>query len=201
MMLDLLFRGELLVFFERGTLVPEYEKRAFSLSLNEISNPVKSSFGYHLIQLLERRGDKINTRHILKKIVPNNLDSLRALNEARSIYSLLEKNSIVFDSIALNFKNKNYGQSNVFGWTYNSNINDVFLKQIHFLEHGNFSFPFKSDNGFMILFLHEKELSKKPSLINSYSLIKDMALQKKMATSMERWLNVTKKEIYIKYYN
>ena len=53
----------------------------------------------------------------------------------------------------------------------------------------------------MILFLHEKDLSKKPSLINSYSLIRDMALQKKIAMSMERWLNVTKKEIYIKYYN
>ena len=49
----------------RGDFVPEYEKAAFLLKEGEISEPVRSQFGYHIIQLLERIGEKIHTRHIL----------------------------------------------------------------------------------------------------------------------------------------
>ena len=55
-------------FIQRGTLVPEYERVAFSLNKNEISAPIKTIFGYHLIQLLDKQGEKVRTRHILRFI-------------------------------------------------------------------------------------------------------------------------------------
>lgn len=52
-------------FFRRGELAPEYESTALGLRLGEISDPVESDFGLHMIQLLENKGTTYNTRHIL----------------------------------------------------------------------------------------------------------------------------------------
>ena len=61
-------------FVEKGKLVPEYEKVAQNLKPNEISEPVETPFGFHIIQLIEKRQNSINTKHILFKIGQSNED-------------------------------------------------------------------------------------------------------------------------------
>ena len=60
-------QGGELGFIEPGALVPEYEAAVAALKAGELTEPVRTKFGYHLIQLIERKGDRINTRHILVK--------------------------------------------------------------------------------------------------------------------------------------
>lgn len=69
----------------RGDFVPEFEGAAFKLKPGEISSPVESKFGYHLIQLIERRGDKIHTRHILIKPKVSETELQDAVNLLDSI--------------------------------------------------------------------------------------------------------------------
>ena len=59
-------KGGELGFVNRGDLVPEFERVAFRLKEGEVSEIVESQFGLHIIQLISRRGDQINVRHILK---------------------------------------------------------------------------------------------------------------------------------------
>ena len=59
--------GGELGFVGPGQLVPEYEKTVANLAPGELSEPVRTPFGYHLIQLIDRDGERFNTRHILIK--------------------------------------------------------------------------------------------------------------------------------------
>jgi len=101
--------GGNLGYMKRGTLVSEYEEVAFSLALNEISDPVLSPFGYHIIQLLDKKGENINTRHILRFLKPSNEDKKGTLEEMQKLYELTQYDPGLFDSLAqeIKFKYKN----------------------------------------------------------------------------------------------
>lgn len=88
-------RGGELGFMGRGELVPEYANVAFNLQdPNKISKIVESEFGYHIIQLIEKRGDRINTRHILLKPKVEETE--------------LEEALLRLDSVADNIRNGKY---------------------------------------------------------------------------------------------
>jgi len=189
-------------FIQRGTLVPEYEKVAFSLNKNDISLPIKTVFGYHLIQLLDKQGEKVRTRHILRVLNKSIEDDLFTLDSINLILNEIKTNPQLFDSIALKLQQSNNNESGVFGWSFNSDISNNYLSLIDTLGVGEYnSTPLKGEGGYYVLMVHDKELSVFPTLKNSWELLSDFALQKKVSVEMDRWLNVIKKNIYIEYYN
>ncbi len=70
--------GGELGWFDKGKLMPEYEKAAYALTTNEISQPIETPFGFHVIQLIDKRKDAVNTRHILIKVGQSGEDTQRA---------------------------------------------------------------------------------------------------------------------------
>jgi peptidyl-prolyl cis-trans isomerase SurA len=100
-------KGGDLGFAVRGTFVPEFEAIAYTLEPGEISDPVETEFGYHILELIERRGNKIHMRHILvrpditdadRELAQSNLDSLRQLiidtSSGANFFKLVKENSI-----------------------------------------------------------------------------------------------------------
>ena len=188
-------------YIQRGTLVKEYEKTAFQLDVGEISDPILSPFGYHLILLVDKKGEKIHTKHILKTIKPGKEDKLSAQKKLKNIFSYLEKNPSSFDSIAINFSNKDNNLSNVYKITYINEIEEYIVNELETMKENSISLPIEKEDRYQLIKLYIKKEEKNPSLINSWTLLKNLTYQEKVIKELEKLLNVYKKDIYIKYYN
>jgi peptidyl-prolyl cis-trans isomerase SurA len=78
-------------FGDRNMYAKEYTANAFKLKAGEISPVFESQFGYHFLQVIERRGEQVHTRHILITPPPTPASLLRAKEKADSIYTLILK--------------------------------------------------------------------------------------------------------------
>ncbi len=89
----------------RGMMVPQFESTAFSLKEGEISNVFETDYGYHIIQLLERKGDDYSCRHIL--MIPEfNRQSLSdASTKIEECYQKLKQNQITWDEAVMSYSN------------------------------------------------------------------------------------------------
>lgn len=94
-------KGGELGFMGKGQLVPEYANVAFNLQdPKKVSKIVESEFGFHIIQLIEKRGDRINTRHILLKPKVSDKELSEACAKLDSIADDIRNNKFTFDQAA-----------------------------------------------------------------------------------------------------
>ena len=91
-------QGGNLGFAERGTFVPEFEATAYTLTKGEISEPIETEFGFHILELLERRGNKINIRHILVKPAITDADLELAKVKLDTVKAQIERGKITFEN-------------------------------------------------------------------------------------------------------
>jgi peptidyl-prolyl cis-trans isomerase SurA len=82
---------------KRGQFVKEFEAVAFNLKKGEVSDPFRSEFGYHIVQVLERRGEELDLRHILIKPKFSQADLLEAKTTLDSIYSAIQRGELTFE--------------------------------------------------------------------------------------------------------
>ena len=92
--------GGELGFVGRGELVPDFESAAFSLKVDQISEVIETQFGYHIIQLIERRGETVNVRHILLKPKVSSVSFLEAKKQLEKVENLMNSGEITFEDAA-----------------------------------------------------------------------------------------------------
>lgn len=97
-------RGGELGFKGKGEFVPEFAEVAFNLTdPKRVSKIVQTEFGFHIIQLIEKRGDRVNCRHILLKPVPTDSEVGAALVRLDSISTAIKKNELSFERAVMYF--------------------------------------------------------------------------------------------------
>lgn len=196
----------------KADLDPEYAKAAFSLKENAVSNIVESSFGYHIIQLINRKGDRVNTRHILMRPrIPEDARE-RAIKLLDSIAGAIRKDSIKFEQAAFLYSeprntvlnggmkfNPQTGSSLLFKEDLTPEENNV-VKQ---LKKGDISEPFgtkddKQKDVYRILLLKNRIPAHKANLEQDYTILQNMALQEKNNTTLTNWIKEKQGSTFIK---
>lgn len=199
-------------YVKRGELVPEFEAAAFRLEIGEISEVVESEFGFHIIQLLDRKGDRINARHILITPDIENQNVIDAEQEIREInYKLIGKD-ISYQQAVAQYSQDEQSQQNG-GLLTNQETGNTFFEMSQLEGNvalaldgvivGGYSevLPYQSydgKSGFRIIYLQSESPAHVADLLTDYSKIKAVAKQAKQSEEMEKWLSKKALNIYIR---
>ena len=206
-------RGGELGFMGRGQLVPEFAQVAFNLQdPKKVSRIVQTEFGFHIIQLIEKRGDRINCRHILLKPHVSIDEKTKAIHNLDSISNLIRGDKLTFEHAVMNFsQDKNTAMNaglmlNEKSGTSKFEYQDLppeVAKIVYDMHVGEVSKPFtminKSTNKDVVAIVKVKSKvdNHKANLLDDYQMLKTYYEGKKKQEFLNKWIIKKQKETYI----
>jgi peptidyl-prolyl cis-trans isomerase SurA len=213
-------RGGELGFQGKGMLLPEFAAVAFDLNdSKKVSRIVETEYGFHIIQLIEKRGDRINVRHLLLKPKVSKEELAEASLKLDSIRTNILENKLTFedavtylshDSDTRNNKglmvNQDYSQSTDRSGTSRFEMDELppeIAKAIYNMKVGDISpvFPMinsKQKNVVAIVKLKSKTEGHKADLSDDFQALRSMVEEEKQKNILEKWLDNKIKETYIR---
>ncbi|MCD8044784.1 MAG: peptidylprolyl isomerase [Tannerellaceae bacterium] len=211
-------RGGELGFTGKGLLEPEFANVAFNLSdPNRVSRIVETVYGYHIIQLIEKRGDRINVRHILLRPKASETEIEEATIKMDSLYVDLKANKFTFEEAAtfisydkdtrnnkglmvnLNEESENYSTPKFEMQELPPEIGKV----VYDMEVGEISRPFTMMNSKMkevvaIVKLKSRTDSHRANLRDDYQALKAIVEQRKREELLTDWILKKQKSTYVR---
>lgn len=197
---------------KRGKYVPDFEAAAYKLEKDEISPVVESQFGFHIIQLLDRRGNSIHVRHILVKPEITDADLEKAKMHLDSVRNLIALDSISFSLAVKYFSDKEQQSYNNDGRMVNPATGNNFFEigdldpDIYFaidtlklLQVSNplaFTDPI-GEPYFRLVQVQSRTIPHKANLQQDYSKIRKAAIQSKQNEFISKWVENTVGATYI----
>lgn len=188
-------------FVRRGQLVNEFEEAAFALKQNEVSKVVETSFGFHVIQLLERRGESIHARHILFKVEQDTT----ADHSAITFLSSLRDSAVAgtgFADLAKRYSDdqETAPMGGYLGKLTLDQLDQTLLSTVRGMKPGDISDPvrvtFGARYGYHIVLLKERTSEHSMNLNDDWKRVEQIAANFKRSKEYERWINELKKDIY-----
>lgn len=208
--------GGLLPLMPLGDLVPEYSAAASALQPDGISNVVETQFGFHVIRLNRRVGDRIETNHILISVDANELDEEYAINELNALRdSVLNNPDVKFADLARK-ESEDPNTANYGGKVFDPqsgerlialNRLDPSMYRIVLLmdeegaisEPKSFTLESQDQKAYRIVRLDKQVPEHVANLDQDYERIKNIALQQKQRRIMQEWFQELRDDIYIDY--
>jgi len=204
-------RGEL-GFMMRGELDKAYATEAWTLNPGQVSKIVESSFGYHIIQMVERRGDRANTRHILMNPKADANAKQNAIHKLDSLKKFIDLDSISFDMAAKRFSEDRNTSVNgglivnpeTLAATFElDQLDTKDYYMVRNMEVGDLSEPFESTDHkgkacYKVLYLKSRTEPHRANLKQDYLLLQNMALGYKNNEVMKAWYAEKKESTYIR---
>ena len=191
--------GGELGFMKRGTLVPEFEEAAYSLSPGEISEIVRTEFGYHIIKLIERRGERINVKHILIMPKTGKYDEDKVVTLLKDLRARIISGES-FEDVASEYSDDpevaiNNGN---LGWYDLTSLSiPQFAEVLDTLIVGNISKPIKTDYGYHIIKSIDIREGGKLTLKDNWYELESIVIRNKRLQVYSEWLDSIRDEVYI----
>ncbi|HSZ26314.1 MAG TPA: peptidylprolyl isomerase [Cytophagaceae bacterium] len=198
-------------FFKKGDLVPPYESAALKLKPGETSAIVESEFGYHIIQLLGRKGNEYDSRHILIKAASSKQDISASAEYLDSLREEILKGKISFQKAAKEYSDdKTTGQNGGMFQDANTNDSKIALENINpdlffiidTMKIGSITHavPMQMEDGteaVRIVYYKSKIAPHKANLKDDYQKIVTATQEEKKNNAINQWFDKTKGEVFI----
>lgn len=195
----------------RGMMAPEFEANALQLKPGEISAPFETEFGIHILQLIDKRGNEYNSRHILLIPEPTEADFTRAENTLDSIRMSIIEDTLSFERTAKEvsedkmtagaggFITDNQGSTRV---SVDQMDPVVYFTLTDSLDVGEISKPmrFRMDDGkeaLRILYYKSKIQPHQANLTDDWQKIQRAALEEKKSRILNEWFNTARGDVFI----
>lgn len=198
----------------RGELEKEYADAAFSLSKNTVSKIIETKYGFHIIQLIDRKGDMVNTRHILIRPRVKPEESERALSKLDSLSRLIRKDSIEFEDVARKFsthldsringgKYVSTNPSDRINWFSLDELSRDMYIRVRDLKPGEISDPFQTTDEignvvFRVVRLDNEIPAHRANLKDDYQFIASAAMMAERQKTYQEWIRNKISTTYIK---
>jgi len=206
-------RGGELGFMGKGQLVPEFANVAFNLTdPKRVSRVVESEFGFHIIQLIEKRGDRINCRHILLKPKISLVDKQKAIHTLDSVINLIRGEKMTFEQGVMHFsQDKNTAmnaglmlnqRSGTSKFEYQDLPQEV-AKVVYGMNVSEISKPFtmidptSNKEVVAVVKVKSKVDTHQANLMDDYQLLKNFYEETKKGQFLKSWIAKKQKETYI----
>lgn len=203
--------GGMLPEFGRNEMLPEFERAAYKIKKDSISKIIETQYGYHIIQSIYRKGERVKVRHILIKPQFGTMELLQLKKKMDSIVVALRAGKITLCEAAKKYSDDNNTKSNCgYFVDQSTGLRSVLISQLEMdvvgqiesMSEGDYSNAiltktYDGSSAYRILHLGKEIPPHKADLDKDYQKIQLVALDNKKTEELEKWIKERTKSIYI----